>query len=141
MRASTAPIGTRSVDVWRVLTAAGALVSAAVHLWQYAAGYSDVSVIGPLFLVNTVAGVILCLLVLAWRHPLSALLAAGFGAVTAAAYWYSVLFGLFGFQETLMGGTPIVLAEVAEYVTLICGLTAASMMIRHDRSSGGEPAR
>jgi len=126
--AEARPVGGRTVDVLRLLTAAGALLSAIVHLWQFLAGYSDVSVIGPLFLLNTAAGVILCILVLLWRHPLAPFLAAGFGAVTAAAYWYSVLFGMFGFQETLVSGSPVVLAEIGEYVALVCGLVATALM-------------
>lgn len=112
-------------------------MSAVVHVQQYLAGYSEISVIGPLFLVNTAAGVILCVAVLVWRHWLPALLAAGFGAVTAAAYWYSVLFGLFGFQETIVSGTAVMLAELGEYVALVCGISAAVLL----RKSADSPAR
>ncbi len=116
------------IDVLRYLTALAVLVSAAVHLQQYLAGYNVLSVIGPLFLVNTVAGAVLGVAVLGWRHWIPVFLAAGFGGVTAAMYWYSVLFGIFGFQETLVSGWPVVVAEIAEYVALVCGLVSAAML-------------
>ncbi len=139
MEAHAAPevlrAGGRTADVLRLLTAAGALLSAIVHVQQYLAGYSEISVIGPLFLLNTAAGVILCAAVLVWRHWLPVLLAAGFGIVTAAAYWYSVLFGLFGFQETIVSGVAVMLAELGEYVAIVCGIAAAVMLRRTPRRS------
>ena len=52
---------------WRVLGAVALLVSAAVHLWLWIDGVRDQSV-GPLFLVNVVAGVVIAILLLWWRH-------------------------------------------------------------------------
>lgn len=121
----------RAIDLLRGLTAAGVLLSAVVHLLEYLSGFRDVSVIGPLFLLNAVAGAVLGVVVLVWRHWVAAFLAAGFGAVTVAAYWYSVVFGLFGFQETYVTGWPVILAEIGEYVAVACGLTATAMLWRH----------
>ena len=125
-------------DVLRGLTAAGVLLSAVVHLDMYASGFGAIAIIGPLFLLNTAAGLILGVAVLVWRHPLPALLAAGFGAVTAAAYWYSVLFGLFGVREVI-GGWSEILAEVAEYVALLAGLSAAALLHRGRRVRATAP--
>ncbi len=110
-----------TTEVLRGLTSAGVLLSAVVHLDLYAGGFSTVAVIGPLFLLNAIAGLILGIAVLVWRHWVPAFLAAGFAAVTVIAYWYSVLFGLFGVRE-VMGGWSVILAEVAEYVALAVGL-------------------
>ena len=64
----------------RVVTAIAALVSAAVHLILWFDGYRDVDVIGPAFLVNAVAGTVIAVLLLRWRHWLPAFLTVGFGA-------------------------------------------------------------
>jgi hypothetical protein len=86
--------------VLRVLVAAGLLGSAWVHyvLWRDD-GFRDIDVIGPLFLVNVVAGVVIAIAVLAWRHWLPALGAAGFGAATLGAYVLSATVGFFGVKE------------------------------------------
>ncbi|WP_158892154.1 hypothetical protein [Amycolatopsis anabasis] len=86
--------------VLRVLIAAGLLGSAWVHLdlWLND-GFADIDVIGPLFLVNVVAGAVLALAVLLWHHWLPVLGAIGFGAATLVAYLVSVTVGLFGVRE------------------------------------------
>jgi len=125
----------RRIDLTRYVAAIAVLVSAIVHFQQYLAGYSTVSVIGPLFVLNAVGGVVIAIAVIAWRHWLPTFLAAGFGALTAVGYWYSVLFGLFGFQETLIGGWPVVVAEIAEYLAVVCGLAATVMLARNRRAA------
>ncbi|PRX46095.1 hypothetical protein B0I33_108242 [Prauserella shujinwangii] len=83
----------------RLLVALGLLGSAWVHLvvWLDWARYTDV--VGPLFLVNVGAGVVLAVAVLAWHHWLPALGAIGFGVATLAAYVLSLTVGFFGVQE------------------------------------------
>ena len=80
----------------RIVTAAAALVSAAVHLILWVDGYRDISVIGPAFLVNAVAGVVIAVLLVTWWHWLPAFLVAGFGASTLGAFVLSATVGLFG---------------------------------------------
>lgn len=118
-----------ALDALRIVTAAGVLLSASVHQVLYAQGYSDISVIGPLFLVNAVSGLVLGLSMLIWRHWLPAFLSAAFGAVTAAAYWVSVVYGLFGVKE-VTGGWAVILAESGEYVAVVGGLVVAGMLLR-----------
>jgi hypothetical protein len=120
----------RRIDLMRYVTAAAVLVSAVVHFQQYLAGYSDVSVIGPLFILNAVGGLVIAIVVVAWRHWLPTFLAAGFGALTVAGYWYSTLFGLFGFKETVRTGWPVLVTEIAEYIAVVFGLAATVMMAR-----------
>jgi len=122
------------LEALRGLTAAGVITSAVVHLDLYGAGFSSISVIGPLFLLNAIAGLVLGLGVLVWRHWAPALLCAGFGAVTAAAYWWSVLFGLFGVRE-VTGGWSVILAEIAEYLAVACGLAVTGMLLAHRRAT------
>lgn len=123
-----------AIEVSRGLAAAGVLLSAVVHLdlWDVAR-YRDIETIGPLFLLNWVAGLVIGLAVLLWRHWLPALAAAGFGAVTAAAFWISVVHGLFGFQDRANGSSQI-LAELGEYVAIVFGLAAALLSGQRARS-------
>lgn len=82
-----------------LLTVLGLLGSAAVHLLEWRDWAKDVDIIGPLFLLNVGAGVVLAIAVVAWRHWLPAFAAAGYGAATLGAYLISVTVGLFGVQE------------------------------------------
>jgi hypothetical protein len=124
-----------AADVARGLAAAGVLLSAVVHLELYVQGFSEVSVIGTLFLLNFAGGLVLGSLVLVWRHWLPALAAAGYGLVTVAAFWVSIGWGLFGVHETA-GGAMEVLAQVAEYAAILFGVVAAALLVRR-----GAPAR
>lgn len=107
----------------RALTAAGVLVSGLVHLYLWFDGFRDVSVVGPLFLLNAVAGVVLAIAVMTWRHWIPLFVAAGFGASTLGAFVISATVGLFGVQEVFWG-TWQVIAAVAEIVAVVAGLAA-----------------
>jgi hypothetical protein len=117
--------------VLRVLVAAGLLGSAWVHydLWRYQ-GYSDISVIGPLFLVNAVAGVVIAVAILAWRHWLPALAAAGFGAATLGAYLLSVTVGFFNVKEQFTSQAEV-WGVVTEAACIVLGI--ALLAIRPSR--------
>jgi hypothetical protein len=121
------------LDVLRGLTAAAVLLSAVVHLdlWDVQ-GFRTLATIGPLFLFNVIAGLVLGIAVLVWRHWLPALAAAGFGAVTLIFFWWSVIWGLFGLKETATGSSQI-LAEIAEIAAIVFGLAAAYVAFRSRR--------
>jgi hypothetical protein len=91
---------------WTVLVLAGIgggflVWSAVIHLELWSDGYKDISVIGPLFLVQGIANIILGVAVVAFRWL--ALLAAGAvaGVATAGGLLLSVYVGLFGYTENL----------------------------------------
>lgn len=117
----------------RGVTAAGLLLSADVHLVLYAEGFGEIPVIGPLFLVNVVAGLVLGVALLLTRHPLALLAAAGFGVATFGAYLVSATIGLFGVHETTWDAQAV-LAAVAEIVVVAgAALTwVAERASRHD---------
>ena len=117
MRNTAQPLPPAAV-VLRALAAAGVLMSADVHLVLFFEGYDTIPVVGPLFLLNAVAGFAIALAVLLWRHWLPLLLAMGFAAATLSAFYISATIGFFGVNETL-AGTQQVLAAVAEWVALI----------------------
>jgi len=105
----------------RTLTAVAALVSAAVHLKLWLGGVRHTDVIGPAFLLNAVAGLVIALLILRWRHAVPPFLAAGFGASTLAAFVVSATVGLFGVHERWTGAY-VITAAVSEVVCLVGGL-------------------
>jgi hypothetical protein len=121
------------VDAVRGLAAGGVLLSAAIHLdlWD-TERFRLIPTIGPLFLLNVIGGGVLGLLMLAWRHWLPALAAAGYGAATVGAFWISVEHGLFGFQEIGTGSVQL-LSQIAEYIAIVFGLAAAAALWRGRR--------
>ena len=91
---------------WTVLAlaaigAAFLVWSAVIHLELWGDGYSDISVIGPLFLAQGIGCIILGVAIVAFRRL--ALLAAGAvaGAATAVGLLLTVHVGLFGYTESL----------------------------------------
>ena len=84
-------------------------------------GYRDIDVIGPAFLVNAVAGVVIAVLLLVWRHWVPAFLVTGFGASTLGAFVISTTVGLFGVNETWTGGW-VLTAAASEVVCIVGGL-------------------
>ncbi len=115
---------TTASGLLRGLTAAGVLLSAAVHLLLWAQGVRVVPIIGEAFMLNAVGGLLLGLLVLTWRHPLPLLGAVGFGVATLVAFWLSVTVGLFGFREQAAGAMQYLAAasEVAAIVFAVAAL-------------------
>jgi hypothetical protein len=127
---------------WTVLllSAGGAALltwSAVIHLQLWGDGYRDISVIGPLFLVQGIASIILAVAVVALRRL--ALLAAGAvaGAATAVGLLLTVHPGLFGFTESLAVpyaklslviefGAAVVLLAGTALLALAPGLPAAA---------------
>lgn len=107
----------------RLIVAVAVLVSGAVHLKLWADGFRDISVIGPSFLLNAVAAVVIAIAVLLWHSWLPLLAAVGFGAATLLAFVISATVGLFGVHELWTGGY-VVTAYVAELVALVVGCWA-----------------
>jgi hypothetical protein len=115
------------IDTSRALASAGVLLSAVVHLDLWDQGFRDIQTIGPLFLLNVIAGLVIGVALLVWRHWVPAVAAVGFGAATVFAFWISVVHGLFGVKEVATG-TPEVLAELAEYAAVAFGVAAAVLL-------------
>lgn len=107
----------------RVLVAIAALVSAAVHLWLWFEGVRDQDVIGPAFMVNAIAGAVIAVLLVAWRHWLPLFLVVGFGISTLGAFIISTTVGLFDVHASWEGWDEWV-AAAAEVVAIVVGLWA-----------------
>lgn len=107
----------------RVVAAVAALISAAVHLWLWFEGVRDQDVIGPAFMVNAIAGAVIAVLLVAWRHWLPLFLVVGFGVSTLGAFIISTTVGLFDVHASWEGWDEW-LAAASEVVAIVVGLWA-----------------
>ena len=108
----------------RRIGAAAALVSAVVHLWLWVDGVREQGVVGALFLVNVVAGVVIAVLLLRWHGWLELFLLGGFGASTLGAFVIASTVGLFGIHTT-WSGFAVWAAAVSEVVAVVVAVVAA----------------
>lgn len=89
--------------VLRLLAAVAVLISGWIHLDLWLDGTRDLDVIGPAFMLNAVASVVIAVLLLTWRHWIPLFLTVGFGATTFAAFIISATVGLFDVNESFSG--------------------------------------
>ena len=122
----------------RALAAAGVLVSGAVHLKMYFDWAHDNNKVGPAFLLNAAAGLVIAVLLLTWRHWVPPLLAVGFGVSTLAAFLTAATVGLFGVSEAWTGWA-VWTAAAAELVAIVAGVLVLWQEFRPD-SQRGTPA-
>ena len=122
--AGPGPTASRVATGCTAVAAAGVMLNAVVHLDLYIVdGFRDIDVIGPLFLVNAVAGLVIGVIMLVWRHWLPLIAAIGFSLATFVAFWISVIWGLFGIKE-IADGAPQILSMAAEIVAILAALVA-----------------
>lgn len=107
----------------RGLTSAAVLASAVVHGMLWADGASEVAVIGPLFLLNALGGLVIALLLPVWQHWLPLLGALGFGVASLVALLWSAAFGLFGVSEPL-NQLPQLISIVTEAAAAVLAILA-----------------
>ncbi len=118
---------------WRIIAAVASVVSAYIHwdLWRSGTA-EDVAVVDAAFLLNAVAGLVIAVLLLAWRSWVPAFLVAGFGLSTLGALVLSATVGLFGYHEEWVG--PYVwISSVAEVACIVAG----AILLRAARRPGG----
>ena len=104
----------------RIVAAVAVLVSAAVHLRLWFDGFRDLHMVGPAFMLNAVAGLVIAVLLVVWRHWIPLLLAVGFGVATLGAFIVSATVGLYGVHESWTGGY-VFAAAVSEAVAIVVG--------------------
>ena len=115
--------GHRTAWAARWVTALAVLVSAVVPLYLWKEGRRAVGVIGPAFQLTGAGGIVIAAAVLGWRHWLTLLAAAGFGAATLGAYVLSRTVGLAGVRETIW--TPeAVISAVVEVLAIVSAVVA-----------------
>ena len=101
--------------------------SAVIHLHLWSTGYRHIPTIGPLFLVQGIAGLLAAVAVGVARHPLVAAATALFVAGTIGGLVLSVEVGLFGFRDSfsapwattslVVEGAAVVVLATAAYTT------------------------
>jgi hypothetical protein len=116
-----------------VLVAVGAVtivVSAVVHLylWGKADGYRAVPTIGPLFLIQGIAGSLLGLAMLVFRRVITDAAGAAYMAMSLGGLYLSINGGLFGFDETL-NAPWVKFSLVDEIIGLVACLVAAAVAL------------
>ena len=72
------------------------------HLWDETNGYRQIATIGPLFLAQSIGGLVVALVVVAVRRVWAAIIGIGFAASTAVGFLLTVGLskGLFNFKES-----------------------------------------
>jgi hypothetical protein len=112
----------------RLLLALAVLVSAYVHLKLWFDGFRHLDKIGPAFMTNAVAGVVIAILLVAWRHWLPPLLAVGFGLSTLGGFVIAATWGLFGLHEHWVGWA-VWTATGAEVVAIVAGVVVLQRLL------------
>jgi hypothetical protein len=119
----------------RALAAAAVLVSGAVHFKLYFDWAHENDKVGPAFLLNAGAGLVIAVLLLTWRHWVPPFLAVGFGLSTLAAFVIAATVGLFGVSE-VWTGWAVWTAAVSEVVAIAAGSTLLWREFRPQPSRG-----
>jgi predicted lipoprotein with Yx(FWY)xxD motif len=117
----------------RVTGAGLLLATAAIHLDLYLTGYRTIPTIGPLFLLQVIAGFGLGVLILATGDRLIAAAGSLFALSTLGGYLISVQFGLFGFREVrTTAGIWAGILEIAAFAVLaaLAALPGRSLLLR-----------
>ena len=112
------------------LTATGAAFlvwSGVIHLELWGDGYKDISVIGPLFLVQGIASIVIAVAVLALRWLALLLVGAVTGVATAVGLLLTASVGLFGYTESLT--VPYATLSLAVEFTAAFVLLVAAVLL------------
>ena len=76
------------------------------HLWSETGGYRSLPTIGPLFLLQSIAGLVVGIGVVAARRLWAAVIGIGLALATMAGFLVSVAHGLFGFKDSWLAPSP-----------------------------------
>jgi len=139
---------TRAVvgSLCRILGAGAVAAAGGLHLQLWATGYSAVSVIGPLFLLDGIASSLVALALLVSRHPLVAVAGAALELGAIAGLALASTTGLFGFHQAGAGVGGDILAAygtegfAAVMLAASIGLGWARRPLLPLRRRGGEPS-
>jgi hypothetical protein len=112
------------------------------HLWSETDGYRSIPTIGPLFLLQSIAGLVIGIGVVVVRRLWAAVIGLGFALSTIAGFLLSVGVGLFGFKDSWLAPfakesfTIEILASVVFIAAAVLCLVAS---VPHARA-GATPA-
>jgi hypothetical protein len=98
------------------------------HLWGETDGYRSIPTIGPLFLLQSIAGLVIGVGVVAVRRLWAALIGIGFVVSTLVGFLLSVAVGLFGFKDSWLA--PFAKeAFTVELLTVVVLIAAAALCL------------
>jgi hypothetical protein len=125
----------------------GALLvwSAAIHyhLWSEPDGYRSIPTIGPLFLLQSISGLVIGLGVVAVRRLWAAVIGIGFAVLTVAGFVASVTHGLFGFEDSWLAPfaqQAFAIEIVAACLLVFAGVLSLAAEPSASRARGRDPA-
>jgi hypothetical protein len=111
------------------------------HLWQ-AVGYRHIPTIGPLFILQSIVGLVVGILVIGVRRVWAGLIGAGFAVSTLVGFLISVEHGLFGFKD--LWSSPFahraLAIEIATIVVLAVGIVLCFVGDKAEHRSGSKLA-
>ena len=141
IRSATAPLMSlldRGLGPRRLIMLGSLALSLTYALMPGAAGIGWPA-LASLIVLNAVAGAVIAVLLLVWRHWVPAFLVTGFGASTLGAFVVSATVGLFGVNETWTGGW-VLTAAASEVVCIVGGLVLLYREWAHRRPADVRPA-
>jgi hypothetical protein len=121
------PAARWAVNALAVIGAALLVWSGVIHLQLWSDGYRSIAVIGPLFLIQGVAGIALAVVLAVFRRVVLMAAGAVMMAATAAGLLLSAGIGLFGFQESL--AVPYAMSSLVVEFAGAAVLAAASAIL------------
>ena len=141
--ASVGPSGSwaqrSGVALGLVIGSALLAASSAIHLKLWSTGYRTIPTIGPLFLIQGLAGLLLAVLVLLSRRLLIVVTAAGFLIATIGGLLLSISFGLFGFMDTLAAPYAGLSLGVESTGAVVFAVIGAVLVRGHAHADQGTP--
>ncbi len=133
LKLSMRPSAQRLAASSALLIGAGFVVaSGLIHLYLWADGYKHITTIGPLFLAQAVAGLVLAVILVAYPRTLAAAGGVAYLLATIGAFALSATVGLFGFMDTLDApwASPSLIVESAGIALFAIGGALASIESR-----------
>jgi hypothetical protein len=115
------------------------VATSAIHLELWSTGYRTIPTIGPLFLIQGLAGALLAVLLLLSRRLLLVVTAAGFMIATIGGLLLSVIFGLFDFRETLAAPYAGLSLGVESAGAVVLAIVGIVLVRGHGHSDQGNP--
>lgn len=115
---------TRPAVVLRLVGAGLLAASGAIHLDLYLTSYGHVPTIGPLFLLQAIAALVLVVAIVVHGHPVAAAAGALLALSTLGGYVLALLVPLFGFREVATGA-----GEASAAVEVLAGAVLGAAVV------------
>jgi hypothetical protein len=141
VKPSGSPARRAAITLGMAVGSALLATSGAIHLHLWAMGYRTIPTIGPLFLIQGLAGAAMAILLAVSRRLLIVVTAAGFMVATIGGYLISIYVGLFGFMDTLAAPFAAVSLGVESAGAVVLGVVGTVIVLgpNHTAQRGNRP--